>query len=249
MAIAQLSLFDTAAVIKPAYQVGDRVKIRKRPIAATYLKKDDIIEVSAVHPINGSIKFWNERSERWEFIHPDEIGSIFKSESATDSPTPAEMAVGESSCRHSGTDTIPSVDAAIQSNCLPSKIDPPTPAEVAVGESKALSGDSPTPAEVAVGESKALSGDSPTPAEVAVGESKALSGDSPTPAEVAVGESKKLSGETDCFVLDPISVYRPRGTARGGEYYRLSYKEGGKVRQVHIRGGNIALRANVFDSF
>jgi hypothetical protein len=231
MAIAQLSLFDTAAVIKPAYQVGDRVKIRKRPIAATYLKKDDIIEVSAVHPINGSIKFWNERSERWEFIHPDEIGSIFKSESATDSPTPAEMAVGESSCRHSGTDTIPSVDAAIQSNCLPSKIDPPTPAEVAVGESKALSGDS------------------PTPAEVAVGESKALSGDSPTPAEVAVGESKKLSGETDCFVLDPISVYRPRGTARGGEYYRLSYKEGGKVRQVHIRGGNIALRANVFDSF
>ena len=186
MAIAQLSLFDTAAVIKPAYQVGDRVKIRKRPIAATYLKKDDIIEVSAVHPINGSIKFWNERSERWEFIHPDEIGSIFKSESATDSPTPAEMAVGESSCRHSGTDTIPSVDAAIQSNCLPSKIDPPTP------------------------------------------------------AEVAVGESKKLSGETDCFVLDPISVYRPRGTARGGEYYRLSYKEGGKVRQVHIRGGNIA---------
>jgi len=213
MAIAQLSLFDTAAVIKPAYQVGDRVKIRKRPIAATYLKKDDIIEVSAVHPINGSIKFWNERSERWEFIHPDEIGSIFKSESATDSPTPAEMAVGESSCRHSGTDTIPSVDAAIQSNCLPSKIDPPTPAEVAVGESKALSGDS------------------------------------PTPAEVAVGESKKLSGETDCFVLDPISVYRPRGTARGGEYYRLSYKEGGKVRQVHIRGGNIALRANVFDSF
>jgi len=204
MAIAQLSLFDTAAVIKPAYQVGDRVKIRKRPSAATYLKKGDIIEVSAVHPINGSIKFWNERSERWEFIHPDEIGSIFKSESATDSPTPAEMAVGESSCRHSGTDTIPSVDAAIESNCLPSKID------------------------------------SPTPAEVAVGESKALSGDSPTPAEVAVGESKKLSGETDCFVLDPISVYRPRGTARGGEYYRLSYKEGGKVRQVHIRGGNIA---------
>jgi hypothetical protein len=99
---------------------------------------------------------------------------------------------------------MPSVDAAIESNCLPSKID------------------------------------SPTPAEVAVGESKALSGDSPTPAEVAVGESKALSGETDCFVLDPISVYRPRGTARGGEYYRLSYKEGGKVRQVHIRGGNIA---------
>jgi hypothetical protein len=204
MVSAQLSLFDTAAVIKPTYEVGDRVKLRKKLISATYLKKGDVVEIAVVHPIDGSIKFWNERSERWEFIHPDEIGSIFKSESATDSPTPAEVAVGESNCPHSETDTIPSVDAAIESNCLLSKID------------------------------------SPTPAEVAVGASKALSGDAPTPAEVAVGASKALSGETDCFVLDPISVYRPRGTARGGEYYRLSYKEGGKVRQVHIRGGNIA---------
>jgi len=41
--------------------------------------------------------------------------------------------------------------------------------------------------------------------------------------------------------LNPISVYKPKGTARGNEnyrYYRLSYKEGNKVRQVHIRGGN-----------
>jgi|SRR4028119_1109012 hypothetical protein len=186
MVSAQLSLFDTAAVIKPTYEVGDRVKLRKKPISATYLKKGDVVEIAVVHPIDGSIKFWNQRSERWEFIHPDEIGSIFKSESATDSPTPAEVAVGESNCPHSETDTIPSVDAAIESNCLPNNID------------------------------------------------------SPTPAEVAVGASKALSGETDCFVLDPISVYRPRGTARGGEYYRFSYKEGGKVRQVHIRGGNIA---------
>jgi hypothetical protein len=165
MVSAQLSLFDTPAVIKPTCEVGDPVKLRKKPISATYLKKGDVVEIAVVHPIDGSIKFWNERSKRWEFIHPDEIGSIFKSESATDSPTPAEVAVGES---------------------------------------------------------------------------KALSGDSPPPAEVAVGASKALSGETDCFVLDPISVYRPRGTARGGEYYQLSYKEGGKVRQVHICGGNIA---------
>jgi len=35
-----------------------------------------------------------------------------------------------------------------------------------------------------------------------------------------------------------VSTYKPRGTARGKEYFRLSYKCGGKVRHVHIRGGN-----------
>jgi hypothetical protein len=172
----QLSLFDTATVVKPTYKVGDLVKIRKRPIGASYVKKGDVVEIVAIHPLNGSIKFWNERSERGEFLHPDEIGSIV---SPDDSPTPAEVAVGES-----------------------------------------IAPD-----------------DSPTPAEVAVGESIAPD-DSPTPAEVAVGESNCPS---DMDYLDPISAYKPKGTARGNEnyrYYRLSYKEGNKVRQVHIRGGN-----------
>jgi hypothetical protein len=76
MVSQQLSLFDTATVVKPTYKVGDLVKIRKRPIGASYVKKGDVVEIVAVHPLNGSIKFWNERSERWEFLHPDEIGSI-----------------------------------------------------------------------------------------------------------------------------------------------------------------------------
>ena len=187
--VSQLSLFDTATVIKPAYKVGDRVKLRKKPSAASYVKKGDIVEVVAVHPINGSIKFWNERSERWEFVEADEIASVV----TDDSPTPDEIA-------------------------------------------SVVTDDSPTPAEIAVGESIAPD-DSPTPAEIAVGESIAPD-DSPTPAEIAVGESIAPSGDTD-YVLDPISIYKPRGTARGGKYYRLSYKDGGKVRQVHIRGGNI----------
>jgi len=170
--VSQLSLFDTATVIKPAYKVGDRVKLRKKPSAASYVKKGDIVEVVAVHPINGSIKFWNERSERWEFVEADEIASVV----TDDSPTPDEIA-------------------------------------------------------------SVVTDDSPTPAEIAVGESIAPD-DSPTPAEIAVGESMAPSGDTD-YVLDPISIYKPRGTARGGKYYRLSYKDGGKVRQVHIRGGNI----------
>ena len=121
----QLSLFDTATAIEPAYKVGDLVKIRKRPIAASYVKKGDIVQIVAVHPLNGSIKFWNERSERWEFLHPDEIGSIVPP----------------------GNDDSVSTDKA-------------------------------------------------------------------------------------------ISTYRPRGTARSGEYFRLSYRDGSRMRHIHIRGGN-----------
>ncbi|MEG4160486.1 hypothetical protein QUA06_28400, partial [Microcoleus sp. POL8_C6] len=122
------------------------------------------------------IKFWNERSERWEFVYPEEVGRI------VDSPTPAEFAVGES---------IPH-----------GEIDIPTGVD-AVGESI------------------------PPHGEI----------DSPTPVEVAVGESNPPPNSDD-FALNAISTYRPRGTARGGEYFRLSYKDGGKVRTIHIRGGN-----------
>ena len=147
MVNAQLSLFDTAAVIKPAYKVGDRVKLRKKPIAASYVKKGDIVEIVAVHPLDCSIKFWNERSERWEFVQRDEIGCV-----------------------------VPD--------------------------------------------------------------------DSPTPAEIAVIESTLAPAENDSITLNPISTYKAGGTARSGEYFRLSYRIGERVRHCHIRGG-IALRARV----
>ena len=214
MISTQLSLFNTAAVIQPAYKIGDRIKVRKKPIAASYIKKGDIVEVAAVHSINGSIKFWNERSERWEFIHSDEIDRVVPD----DSPTLVGVAVGQLNCPHSETDISPSIDADGESIVPHSKIDSPTLAEVGVGES-------------------IVPDDSPTLAEVGVGE-LIVPDDSPTLAEVGVGESIVLPGDTD-HLLDPISVYQPRGTARGGKYYRLSYKDGGKVRQVHIRGGNI----------
>jgi len=61
--------------------------------------------------------------------------------------------------------------------------------------------------------------------------------DSVTSVEPAVTESK-TPAEGEYLALNAISTYRPRGTARGGEYYRLSYKVGGKVKHIHIRGGN-----------
>jgi len=80
--------------------------------------------------------------------------------------------------------------------------------------------------------------DSVTPVEPAVTESKLPPAvDSVTPVEPAVTESNSPAGD-DYLALNAVSTYRPRGTARGGEYYRLSYKDGGRVRHVHIRGGN-----------
>ncbi len=61
--------------------------------------------------------------------------------------------------------------------------------------------------------------------------------DSVTPVEPAVTESNAPAGD-GYLALNAVSTYRPRGTARGGEYYRLSFKEGSRVRHVHIRGGN-----------
>jgi hypothetical protein len=80
--------------------------------------------------------------------------------------------------------------------------------------------------------------DSVTPVEPAVTESTLLSAvDSVTPVEPAVTESNSPVRD-DYLALTAVSTYRPRGTARGGEYYRLSYKDGRRVRHVHIRGGN-----------
>jgi len=39
-------------------------------------------------------------------------------------------------------------------------------------------------------------------------------------------------------VSGPVATYRPKGTARGGEYFRFSYRVGGKMKHLHIPGGN-----------
>ena len=114
----QLSLF---ATVQRTYEVGDRVKLKRKTPAAACLKKGDIIQIAAIHPQTGSCKFWNELTESWGYVEPDEF------------------------------------------ILLPPEID-----------------------------------------------------------------SVSLA----------ISRYRPKGTARGGEYFRFSYRSGEKMKHIHIRGGN-----------
>jgi hypothetical protein len=146
----QLSLFDIAGVIQPTYKVGDLVKIRKRPIAASYVKKGDIVQVAAVHPIDGSIKFWNERSERFEFVYPNEISSI-----------------------------------------------------VSPANNDSVSTDK---------------------------------------AQIADTEYTVPPADNDSVSSKAISTYSPRGTARSGEYFRFSYRDGFRMRHIHIRGGETPIR-------
>jgi hypothetical protein len=142
----QLLLFDTATVIQPLYKVGDLVKVRKRPIGASYVNKGDVVEIVAVHPLNGNIKFWNERSEDWEFLHPDEIDSI----------------------------VLPAHDDSVSTD----------------------------------------------------------------KAQIADTEYTVPPAHDDSVSSRAISTYHPRGTARSGEYFRFSYRDGSRMRHIHIRGGN-----------
>ncbi|MEP6517444.1 hypothetical protein [Microcoleus vaginatus] len=94
------------------------------------------------------------------------------------------------------------------------------------------------PAEVKLALAPADKIDSITPVEPAVIESPPPpSDDSITSVESAVSESSPPPVD-DYLPLNAVSTYRPGGTARSGEYYRLSYKLGGRVRHQHIRGGN-----------
>jgi hypothetical protein len=56
----------------------------------------------------------------------------------------------------------------------------------------------------------------------------------PEPADT---ESISPSVEFDS-VSGPVATYKPKGTARGGEYFRFSYRAGGKMKHLHIPGGN-----------
>ena len=68
----QLELFEalpTESSIKP----GDWVKLQRKSNNAAHMKKGDIVQVESVHPLDSSIRFWNERSEGWGYLYPDEI--------------------------------------------------------------------------------------------------------------------------------------------------------------------------------
>ena len=74
MISTQLSLFDTSTDIAGScYKAGHWVELKRKSKNAAYLKRGDIVQVEAVHPVNGRVKFWNEHTQRWDFLYPEEI--------------------------------------------------------------------------------------------------------------------------------------------------------------------------------
>ena len=69
----QLSLFNTNAATGNVYRVGDWVKVRKKPAFAAWVKRGEIFQINQVHPINGSLKFWNPYINQWDFLYPEEV--------------------------------------------------------------------------------------------------------------------------------------------------------------------------------
>jgi hypothetical protein len=70
--VQQLELFPQP-IPTPQYKAGDWVKIKRKPAIAAWVKRGEIFKVNAVHPIDGSIQFWNPYINQWDFLYPDEI--------------------------------------------------------------------------------------------------------------------------------------------------------------------------------
>jgi hypothetical protein len=57
-------------------------------------------------------------------------------------------------------------------------------------------------------------------------------------AQIADTEYTVPPADDDDSVSKAISTYTPRGTACSGQYFRFSYRDGSRMRHIHIRGGN-----------
>src|SRR6476469_3247878 len=95
---SQLSLFDTNAATGSTYKAGDYVKLRRKPAVAAWVKRGEIFRINQVHPINGSLKFWNPHINQWDFLYPEEVKLTVEpvvGEVAPAAQSIAESVVGE----------------------------------------------------------------------------------------------------------------------------------------------------------
>ncbi|TAF90508.1 MAG: hypothetical protein EAZ49_08320 [Oscillatoriales cyanobacterium] len=164
MVTAQLSLFATSPAVGTLYKAGDWVKLRKKPSsAAAWVKRGEVFRIESVHPVDGSMRFWNPHINEWGFLYPDEVSLVpAPNDSVSEAIAPVEVDTESNSPNDSVSEAIAPVEVDTESN----------------------------------------------------------------------SPNDSVSG------CKAISTYRPRGTARSGEYFRFSYRDGSRMRHIHIRGGN-----------
>jgi len=94
---SQLSLFNTNTATGNVYRAGDWVKVRKKPAFAAWVKRGEVFQINQVHPINGSLKFWNPHIKQWDFLYPEEVKLTVEPVVGETSELTVEPVVGEAS--------------------------------------------------------------------------------------------------------------------------------------------------------
>jgi hypothetical protein len=92
---SQLSLFNTNAATGNVYRAGDWVKVRKKPAIAAWVKRGEVFQINQVHPIDGSLKFWNPHIKEWDFLYPEEVKLTVEPVVGEISELTVESVVGE----------------------------------------------------------------------------------------------------------------------------------------------------------
>src|SRR4028119_889600 len=93
----QLSLFNTNTATGNVYRAGDWVKVQKKPGFAAWVKRGEVLQINQVHPINGSLKFWNPHIKQWDFLYPEEVKLTVEPVVGEASELTVEPVVGEAS--------------------------------------------------------------------------------------------------------------------------------------------------------
>ena len=92
---SQLSLFNTSAATGHVYRAGDWVKVRKKPAFAAWVKRGEVFQINQIHPIDGSLKFWNPHIKEWDFLYPEEVKLTVEPVVGEISESIVESVVGE----------------------------------------------------------------------------------------------------------------------------------------------------------
>jgi hypothetical protein len=92
----QLSLFNTNTGGN-MYRAGDWVKVRRKPAIAAWVKRGEVFQINQVHPIDGSLKFWNPHIKQWDFLYPEEVKLTIEPVVGETSELIVESVVGETS--------------------------------------------------------------------------------------------------------------------------------------------------------
>ncbi|WP_445243960.1 hypothetical protein [Microcoleus sp. OTE_8_concoct_300] len=94
---SQLSLFNTNTATGNVYRAGDWVKVKKKPAIAAWVKRDEVFKINQIHPIDGSLKFWNPHIKQWDFLYPEEVKLTVEPVVGEASELTVEPVVGEAS--------------------------------------------------------------------------------------------------------------------------------------------------------